>query len=109
MFVRKVDFCFSAIGAHARFKPLERHRCSTMNPPSATVLPRRSRSWAERARPLAAQVGGMRRHGAGNASTTRPARRKNLEADTLDFFPCNPLKSHKTAKGIFGNPWTETA
>src|SRR5271163_449378 len=23
--------------------------------------------------------------------------------------PCNPLKSHKTAKGIFGNPWTETA
>jgi hypothetical protein len=23
--------------------------------------------------------------------------------------PCNPLKSHKTAKGIFGNPWTKTA
>jgi hypothetical protein len=21
------------------------------------------------------------------------------------FFPCNPLKSHKTAKGIFGKTW----
>jgi hypothetical protein len=24
------------------------------------------------------------------------------------FSPCNPLKSHKTAKGMFGNPWTKT-
>jgi hypothetical protein len=21
--------------------------------------------------------------------------------------PCNPLRSHKIAKGIFGNPWTK--
>jgi hypothetical protein len=63
-----------------------------MNPPSATVLPRRSRSWAERARPLTAQVGGMRCHGAGSASKARPARRKNLEPDTLDFFPLQPVE-----------------
>ena len=24
------------------------------------------------------------------------------------FEACNPLKSHKTAKGIFGKAWTET-
>jgi hypothetical protein len=42
-------------------------------------------------------------------SSSRRGGRKNLEMDTLGLEPCNPLKSHKTAKGIFGNPWTETA
>jgi hypothetical protein len=27
----------------------------------------------------------------------------------LVFDPCNHLKSHKIAKELFGNPWSETA
>jgi hypothetical protein len=51
----------------------------------------------------------MRRYGAADVSTTRLARQKNLEADTLSFCPCNSLKSYKIAKAFFGNPWSKTA
>jgi hypothetical protein len=30
---------------------------------------------------------------------------KNLEERFFPFFPCKPLKSHKTAKGILGKIW----
>ena len=40
----------------------------------------------------------------------RPARAaKSLEANTFDFFLLQALKSLKTAKGIFGKAWRETA
>src|ERR1700723_3184684 len=42
-------------------------------------------------------------------SSSRRRRRKIWRGTLWVWNPCNPLKSHKTAKGIFGNPWTETA
>src|ERR1700684_1658480 len=33
---------------------------------------------------------------------------KNLEASKDVWKPCNPLKSHKTAKDLFGKAWSKT-
>jgi hypothetical protein len=36
------------------------------------------------------------------------ARGENLESIKGIWKPCNPLKSHKTAKALFGKAWSET-
>jgi hypothetical protein len=39
-----------------------------------------------------------------------PERRQKIwKATLVAFFPCNALKSHKTAKGFFGKAWRKTA
>jgi hypothetical protein len=39
-----------------------------------------------------------------------PGRREKIwKATLVVFYPCNPLKSHETAKGFFGKAWRETA
>src|ERR1700722_9817437 len=35
-------------------------------------------------------------------------RRKIWKASKAVWKPCNPLKSHKTAKALFGKAWSET-
>src|SRR5271163_2120859 len=40
--------------------------------------------------------------------TSASPHRSRLGSYNPIFNPCNPLKSHKTAKTFFGNPWRET-
>src|SRR5271170_1803219 len=44
-----------------------------------------------------------------NAVERSRCRRKNLERAFLVRDPCNPLKSHKTAKAFFGKAWRKQA
>ena len=48
----------------------------------------------------------MRRDVARNEAEKRLVRRKRI---ILVLSPCNPLKSHKIAKDLFGNAWSKTA
>jgi hypothetical protein len=41
-------------------------------------------------------------------SSVGGANGKKLKGTLLVWSPCNPLKSYKTAKGIFGKAWRET-
>src|SRR5271169_2644789 len=50
----------------------------------------------------------MRSGGVQNATEKGRLKRKNLEAVKGRWKPCNPLKSHKTAKNFFGKAWSET-
>jgi|ERR1700677_779902 hypothetical protein len=43
--------------------------------------------------------------GRGNGDWEHFWRTKNLEVTLLIWIYCKPLKSHKTAKAFFGNPW----
>ena len=51
------------------------------------------------------QGAGIRPRGVGNTAEKERAAVRNLEAIKLIWNPCNPLKSHKTAKAFFGNVW----
>ena len=56
--------------------------------------------------PVTAPGGGMRCGGVWNVGERGPAGAKNLESGTfMACDPCNPLKSHKTAKAFFGKAW----
>src|ERR1700691_6117598 len=51
---------------------------------------------------------GMRSRGVLNAAERGGRRRKIWKASKDVWKPCNPLKSHKTAKALFGKAWSET-
>src|ERR1700753_3618418 len=44
----------------------------------------------------------------GNAAKRGGPRRKIWKASKGVWKPCNPLKSHKTAKDLFGKAWSKT-
>src|SRR5271168_844640 len=79
-------------------------RGSAMNA-SSTELHRKIRRTAGRAPSEAAECGPA-------ASKMRPkrgGRRRKIWKPSKDVWkPCNPLKSHKTAKGFFGKAWSKT-
>ena len=79
-------------------------RGSAMNA-SSTELHRKIRRTAGRASSEAAECGPA-------ASKMRPKRRgstRKIWKPSKDVWkPCNPLKSHKTAKDFFGEAWSET-
>src|SRR3984957_1556325 len=50
----------------------------------------------------------MRSGGVQNAAEKGCRRRKIWKASKDVWKPCNPLKSHKTAKDFFGKAWSET-
>src|ERR1700689_1187552 len=50
----------------------------------------------------------MRSGGVQNASKKGGRRRKIWKVPKDVWKPCNPLKSHKTAKDLFGKAWSET-
>ena len=75
-------------------------RGSAMNA-SSTELHRKIRRTAGRAL-------GMRSGGVQNAAEKGRMNEKNLEAIKDVWKPCNPFKSHKTAKDFFGKAWSET-
>ena len=50
----------------------------------------------------------MRSGGVQNAAEKGRMNEKNLEAPKDVLKPCNPLKSHKTAKDFFGKAWSKT-
>src|SRR5277367_291978 len=69
-----------------------RHCCSAVEPPDALEARRRN---AVRRRPK------MR--------PKRGGRRRKIWKTSKDVWkPCNPLKSNKTAKDLFGKAWSET-
>jgi hypothetical protein len=84
--------------------PLYLDRCSTMNPLS-TELHRKIGRAAGRAPSEAANA-------VPAASKMRPkrgGRRRKIWKTSKDVWkPCNPLKSHKTAKDLFGKAWSKT-
>src|SRR5271167_2311840 len=51
---------------------------------------------------------GMRSRGVQNAAERGGGRRKIWKASKDVWKPCNPLKSHKTAKALFGKTWSKT-
>src|ERR1700720_4606441 len=51
---------------------------------------------------------GMRSRGVQNAAERGGQRRKIWKASKDVWKPCNPLKSHKTAKDLFGKAWSKT-
>src|SRR5580658_11313435 len=51
---------------------------------------------------------GMRSRGVQNAAERGGRRRKIWKASKDVWKPCNPLKSHKTAKDFFGKAWSKT-
>jgi hypothetical protein len=51
----------------------------------------------------------MRFAGGGKATERGRPTMKSLEAAKYIFFACNHLKSHETAKALFGKAWTKTA
>jgi hypothetical protein len=56
--------------------------------------------------PVTAPGGGSRCGDVWNVGERGPVGAKNLESGTLwPCDPCNPLKSHKTAKAFFGKAW----
>ena len=73
---------------------------------SSTKLHRKIRRAAGRARSHAARGGGMRTRGVQNAAERGGRRRGNHQRPV--WKPCNPLKSHKTAKDLFGKAWSRT-
>ena len=67
------------------------------------------KTWrAGRARSHAARGGGMRSRGVQNAAERGGWRRKIWKPSKAVWKPCNPLKSHKTAKDLFGKAWSKT-
>ena len=50
----------------------------------------------------------MRFGGVQNAAEKGRLKEKNLEGIKGLWKPCNPLKSHKTAKDFFGKAWSKT-
>src|ERR1700679_1166614 len=50
----------------------------------------------------------MRSGGVQNAAEKGRLRRKIWKASKDVWKPCNPLKSHKTAKDFFGKAWSKT-
>ena len=51
----------------------------------------------------------MRSGGVQNAAEKGRLKEKNLGKHQTDVWkPCNPLKSHKTAKDFFGKAWSKT-
>src|ERR1700733_9355602 len=50
----------------------------------------------------------MRSGGAQNAGEKGRLRRKIWKPSKDAWKPCNPLKSHKTAKDFFGKAWSKT-
>jgi hypothetical protein len=52
--------------------------------------------------------GGMRAGGVQNTAKKGRLREKNLEGIKDVWKPCNPLRSHKTAKDLFGKAWSKT-
>src|SRR5579863_3009865 len=50
----------------------------------------------------------MRSGGVQNAAEKGRRNEKNLEAIKDVWKPCNPFKSHKTAKEFFGKAWSKT-
>ena len=75
---------------------------------SSTKLHRKIRRAAGRARSHAARGGGMRSRGVQNAAERGGRRRKIWKPSKAVWKPCNPLKSHKTAKDLFGKAWSKT-
>src|SRR5271163_3688670 len=79
-----------------------------MNPPSATRDENALGLRSERARHLAARLGGK---WPGSAEMRPKGGRLGAKVWKWALWvwkPCNLLKSHKTAKDFFGNPWTKT-
>src|ERR1700752_429190 len=50
----------------------------------------------------------MRTRGVQNTAERGGRRRKIWKASKDVWKPCNPLKSHKTAKALFGKAWSQT-
>jgi len=50
----------------------------------------------------------MRTRGVQNAAERGGRRRKIWKPSKAVWKPCNPLKSHKTAKDLFGKAWSRT-
>ena len=50
----------------------------------------------------------MRSGGVQKAAEKGRMNEKNLEGIKDVWKPCNPLKSHKTAKDLFGKAWSKT-
>ncbi len=50
----------------------------------------------------------MRSRGVQNAAERGGRRRKIWKPSKAVWKPCNPLKSHKTAKQLFGKAWSKT-
>jgi hypothetical protein len=74
----------------------------------SSKLHRKIRRAAGRARSHAARGGGMRSRGVQNAAERGGWRRKIWKPSKAVWKPCNPLKSHKTAKDLFGKAWSKT-
>jgi hypothetical protein len=79
-------------------------RGSAMNA-SSTELHRKIRRTAGRAPSEAAECGPA----ASKMRSKRGGRRRKIWKTSKDVWkPCNPLKSHKTAKDFFGKAWSKT-
>ena len=82
-------------------------RCSSMNASSTEPNHKISRA-AGRAQSHAARGRGIWSRRVQNAAERGGRRRKIWNASKDIWKPCNPLKSHKTAKAFFGKAWSKT-
>jgi hypothetical protein len=102
-------YLFPKNGISVIFKILYVRNCSAMNA-SLANLHRQSGRTGECARnPCGAGAAGCGPAASGIRRKGASSPEKFGEGSLPVWKPCNPLKSQKTAKALFGNVWRETA